>query len=366
MSVRLKKWKDRTGKQREAWMVDVLFEHPDGREERVRKVSPVNTRRGAEQYERELRASLLNGTRNQEVKQAPTLSEFDARFLTYSENNNKPSTVFAKRWILKKHLVPFFGAMPLDKINAEAVEDYKAAKLKAGCSKKSINNHLTALRKLLNLAVEWKVIDHAPKVKGFKLAEGEFVFADFAEADRLIAAAEPTYRAMIVTALKTGLRLGELLALKWEDVDLRSGRLIVRRTLWDGIEGPPKGGKSREVALGDTVLSTLKGHRHLKGEYVFCGDDGRRLTHSGVKKVVPRTCRRAGLSKRLTWHDLRHTFASHLVMRGVALKAVQELLGHTTIAMTMRYAHLSPDVKRDAVKLLDASPAHGTPAAHGS
>ncbi|HET8732813.1 MAG TPA: tyrosine-type recombinase/integrase, partial [Anaeromyxobacteraceae bacterium] len=124
----------------------------------------------------------------------------------------------------------------------------------------------------------------------------------------------------------------------------------------------PKGGCNRLVPLSDEAIATLKGIRHLKGPYVFCKPDGKRFTHNDVADVIPMACKKAGLAKRLTTHGLRHTFASHLVMKGVSLMAVKELLGHESIEMTLRYAHLSPDVKRDAVKLLDVAgrPANGT------
>jgi len=241
------------------------------------------------------------------------------------------------------------------------VEQFKALKLREGQSRKSINNMLTSLRKLLNLAVEWDVLVKAPRVKGFKTPTDfvtEDMFLTFDEAERFLRAAAPEWRPYVTTGVKTGLRVGELLALKWEDVDLVAGRIVVRRTLWRTQEGPPKGGRSREVPLSRDALAVLKAHRHLRGPYVFCTEEGKRLTQSMVKDVVPGTCRRAGLAKRITNHGMRHTFASHLVMRGVPLKAVQELLGHSTMTMTLRYAHLTPDVKRDAVLLLDG-PAAG-------
>ena len=86
---------------------------------------------------------------------------------------------------------------------------------------------------------------------------------------------------------------------------VKVGRMIVRRNVWNGIEGTPKGGSSREVPLPDSAVSALASHRHLKGPYVFCGSKGERLTHLVLKDVVPRICAKAGLPKRLTWHDLR-------------------------------------------------------------
>lgn len=369
MSVRRMRRRDpKTGAVTERWFVDVDFELADGKRERVRKVAPVQTRRGAEEFERQVRQALLDGSYfkpAEEAKEVPTFDGFRDRFLTYSEVNNKPSTVYAKRWMLKLHLSPFFGSRKLAEIGPAEIEAFKAKKLAEGQSKRSINNHLTALRKVLSLAAEWDVIPKAPKVKGFKV-KYEYItedqFFSFDEAKRLVRAAPSEWRTFVIVALKTGLRVGELLALKWEDVDLVAGQIIVRRTLWCGQEGPPKGGSNRKVPLSDEAIAALKAHRHLKGPYVFCDGAGNRLSHSMVKDVVPSACRKAQLAKRLTTHGLRHTFASHLVMRGVSLMAVKELLGHESVEMTLRYSHLSPDVKRDAVKLLDAP----TPSANGN
>ncbi|MEE8409159.1 MAG: tyrosine-type recombinase/integrase, partial [Myxococcota bacterium] len=124
----------------------------------------------------------------------------------------------------------------------------------------------------------------------------------------------------------------------------------------------PKNGRTREVPLSKHALETLRSYRHLRGEYVFCQERGELLPTSGCVWALRRYCRLAGL-RRIGWHALRHSFASHMAMRGVSVKAIQELLGHSSLAMTMRYAHLSPDVRRDAVAVLDEKP-RGTMGAH--
>lgn len=113
----------------------------------------------------------------------------------------------------------------------------------------------------------------------------------------------------------------------------------MRRSVWRKQIGAPKSGRAREVPLNDRALHALRGHRHLRGPLVFCKDDGSQLSAEMAEVAIRRTSKKAGLRK-MGWHSLRHTFASQLVMKGAPLKAVQELLGHATIGMTMRYSHL--------------------------
>jgi len=108
--------------------------------------------------------------------------------------------------------------------------------------------------------------------------------------------------------------------------------------------------------LPASAVDALKGHRHLRGPFVFCQENGQPLTDGLMKLPLQPALRQAGISReqgRIGWHYLRHTYGSHLAMRGVPLKVIQELMGHATIEMTMRYAHLAPEVRESAVQQLD-------------
>jgi integrase len=354
MSVWKRRWTDASGVQREAWVVDVQVMGLDGKLRRVRKTARVQNKRAAEQLEREIRDQLLKAgdPKGPAPADVPTLAEFVERFMgTYASTNNKPSEIQSKESILRVHLVPALGELKLNRIDPAQIEAYKAKKLAAKLKRKTINNHLTVLRKMLSTACEWQLIPSVPPIKWMKPPPPEFDFLTFEEANRLIESSEDDHRAMITVAVRTGLRLGELLALRWIDVDLDAGRIVVRRAVARGVIGTPKNGRTREVPLSKQALETLKSHPR-RGELVFCTPGGEMLTKGATKWPLYSACKRAGL-RRIGWHVARHTFASHLIMRGVPIRTVQELLGHSTIEMTTRYAHLSPEARRDAVQVLD-------------
>lgn len=356
MSVRLRKWTNTNGSVEERWVIDVAVMLPGKRMQRVRDFSPVNTRRGAEQHERQVRQALLDGTYGKEIQEVPTLEQFSEQFLNHARTNNKHSTAKSKADIVRKHLVPEFGRTKLDQISAAKIETFKAKALKQGLTKKSVNNILAVLHKLFVTAEEFGAITGAPRIRWLKAPKPDFDFLTFEEADRLVAHAEPgRWKTMIVVGLNTGLRVGELAGLAWDCVDLVGGRLMVKRAVYRGRLDTPKGGLSREVPLNQAAIDALRAHpRRLGTKWVFPQKDGNftRNPQHGSVDAIARNAERAGL-RRIGWHTLRHSFASHLVMLGKSLKEVQELLGHATIDMTMRYAHLSPQAKKDAVRALD-------------
>lgn len=358
MSVRKREYLNRDGKVAQTfWEVDVSFVTPEGKRRRVRKALKKENKRQALRYEKELRNSLIEGTYDREDKQVPTLAEFSDDFLeSYVANNNKHSTQQTKREIFNGHLKPCLGKMRLDEIGPREIERFKSAKRKEGLAPKTINNYLSVLHKMLTVARGWGEIGAVPHMEWLEAADPDFDFLDFDEAKKLVDDAETDWRCIITFGLRTGLRMGELLALRWQDIDLNKGILTVRRSVSRKVVGTPKNGRTRDIPLSDQTVSILKHHRtQVKGVLVFPDSHGEMRTKEQCKWPLWRQCKRAEL-RRIGWHVLRHSFASHLVMRGATIIAVKELLGHSDIKMTMRYAHLSPDHRRDAVELLDTRP----------
>jgi len=164
--------------------------------------------------------------------------------------------------------------------------------------------------------------------------------------------AEPEWRVFFFTGFRTGMRLGELFGLRWQDIDFKRGILRVQQNYVKGQFGSPKSGKSRVIPLSPQLRAALLSHRHDKGELVFCREDGSPINRDVIKRPFWRAIEGTEL-KKITPHEMRDSFASQLIMEGRSLKEVQELLGHSDIRQTMKYAHLSPGYLQDAVATLD-------------
>jgi integrase len=339
----------KTGVERQFWMVDVVFEHADGLIERVRKVAPVNTRRGAEEFERQVRASLLSPVAV--PKEVPSFASFvnDRWWPTYpAAAGNRHTTIREKRCHLDCHLLPFFGPLRLDAIRIERLERFIALLTREkGLSAKRAKNVLATLRRIFVSAVEWEVLPTLPRFPKVKVTQGHSDFFNRDEAERLLAATRnPEERALLMFALHTGARAGEQIAFEWQDLDLHNRLVVLRRSSSDGVVGPTKSGKERKVPLTGSLHAALTAMRHLKGPRVFCRADGSPLKLGQLHERLWGACRRAGL-RRIRWHDCRLSFASQLVGAGTPLRQVQEWLGHSTILMTMRYSHLAPGGGRE-------------------
>ena len=334
-----------------SWWIDFRFER-----KRYRKKSPEDSRAGALAYEASLRHKLSNGEsidKNEEPKKENLkFGEFAWEwFDIYVMNNNKYSEVKMKKYILNKHLIPVFGHLSLDRISTHKVEKYKVKKDATNVSRKTINNQLTVLRKALRTAQEWGLLKEVPRIKLFKTPPVQFDFLSEKEADKLLSSVDGMWHEMILLALKTGMRLGELIALRWEHIDFKAGIITVCHSMVRNQLGSPKSNKIRYIPLADSAAIVLK-KRAEKSGFLFTYR-GRFLRTEYSRNKLHRICKQSGI-RQIGWHMLRHSFASHLVQKNAPIKAIQELMGHADIQTTMRYTHLAPSVLKGTIDLLDS------------
>jgi integrase len=270
-----------------------------------------------------------------------TLSQAAERYLATATNRGNPRSRDERRIVA--HLVKTFGAdTPLREITAGRVSEYKDQRRGIACTGRergaaAINRPLATLRHLLQLAhAEWELIDAVPRIRLEREPQHRIVWLEPDEEQRLLDAAQASrtkhLHDLIVVALESGLRKTELLELEWDRVDLSRGIIRLEKT---------KSGKRREVPMRQRVYDVLAAR---------AGDRKGRVWPAGdIRSAFETAVEAAQLEKPFTFHGCRHHFASWFVMRGGSLVALQQILGHATLAMTMKYAHVGAGHLRDEV-----------------
>ncbi|MEM1141439.1 MAG: tyrosine-type recombinase/integrase [Pseudomonadota bacterium] len=335
-----------------SWWVDLTYQS-----RRYRLRSPENSKKGAQAYEQTLRRRLAEGTPIQgDTRLKEQRQSFEKFawfwFRTHVEVHNKPSSVAKARGELRHKLIPFFGAKTIDSISTLDVERYKAKRSRKGLANKTINNELSILGKCLRDAKKWYGLKEIPEIALLKTPPSRYNYLDEAGAAKLLEQLDGLWFEIVYVALATGLRRGELQGLCWDDLDLRNRTLIVRFN-WCAVTRTllsPKGNRTRTIPLTAGVVNLLEKRQQNDG-FVFT-TTGRAFDAHYVGCELARASKAAGLP-RVTLHVLRHSFASQLAMKGVPIAVIQQLLGHTDIKVTMRYAHLSQSVLIDAVNTLE-------------
>jgi integrase len=371
-----------------------VFVHYQGR----RKAKCVGTRAAAEQVKRTLEAKLALGDLSFLQTEQP---ETFAKYVELWEKQYvdiKPSTAARYKGLLKLHILPFFGTKPLAGITRDDVKRFfselavKQVQPKSKNLEKidperktlaanSLQNALICLRVIFQSAVEDGLIAQNPasKVGRFLPKDTEKFEAVFLSHDELerflgsVKALSPEHHLLFLAFARTGLRLGEALALRWGDIQFGEGAADPNRFLWirrnytAGRFVTPKSGKARRVDMSQQLRTELlrlreqrlldamlRGDSPISEDLVFPSPSGAPLDPANLhKRVLLPTIQHGGL-RRFRIHDLRHTFASLLIQDGASLAYVKEQLGHSTIAVTVDlYGHLVPSANIAFVDRLD-------------
>jgi len=300
-------------------------------------------------------AQTLLEQRKQEIRQGkqPFLNKIGSHTFKeladeYARWAERQRGIKQKQYVINQ-LVKEFTYLPLRRFNSLLLEQYQTTLLGMHKKPATINRHLATLKHMFTKAVEWDMVEEEilKRIRKAKLLEENNMrlrYLSVEECQELITCCSPHLRPIVITALHTGMRKGEIFNLQWDkNVDMKHGFILLEKT---------KNGNRREIPIDKTLRETLKQIiRRLDVPYVF--HHGKKGTkYRDIRNSFDRACVKAGIPD-FHFHDLRHTHASHLVMNGVDLATVQKLLGHKTYSMTLRYAHLAPSHLVRAVNTLD-------------
>ncbi len=313
----------------------------------------------AETWEREGRVRL--GIEPQgKTEKAPvmTVGELATYWLDhYARRRLEGSSVHRYSGMLSRYLLPEFGGQKVSELCPAQVDTWlNRLATKDGLAAKTANGCLGLLRKMVNDAVHWRFLAHSPiaAVRPLKEDDRDFAFWTVEEAESFLTHARGSEREVFYAAaiaLYTGMRLGEIQALQWDCVDFAARQITVKRTYCqkeERVKERTKTKKIRRVPINASLAEVLV---DLKNQattpFVWSSFD-----YHHASKILRRVAKAADV-KQIRFHDLRHSFASNFVMRGGSIYKLQRLLGHTSIQMTERYSHLSPDHLANATELLD-------------
>jgi integrase len=296
-------------------------------------------------------------SRGEDGPPSPTLEDFFPRFLKEHAvaNRHKPRGVEAKESIFRVHLKERLGSKRLDEITSEDVQALKLSLSER--DPKTVNNILATLNKTLKTAVKWGVLSEMPCAVEFVRTElAEVAFYDFAQYARLVKEAALLGLQVLVMVLlggDAGLRRNEMIALMAMDVNLKLRLLTVRHQDLHGRLVSTKGNRPRVIPLTDALHAALFELLKTRDERVLLNDDNRPLSIQTIRTWMGWAQKAAGLPHLGALHVLRHTFCSHLAMRGAPVMTIKDLAGHKSLRTTMRYMHLAHGERDRAIALLN-------------
>ena len=277
-----------------------------------------------------------------------TLSKAIAEFLENSHISQSPKTYRLYELTLRQYL-NHTGDIDIEEISPRQIESFKVLRSKQ-VSASTVNMQLRSLRAFFNRFVKWELLQRNParQVDLIKVPESLPAYLTPEQLTQLLEGISDQWLARIVLfGFMTGLRLGEILNLTWDDIDIQNRTALIRSSLSYQV----KAGKIRTLPLNDEATQVLRSLPSRIG-LVFKGKHGQRANPNYVSAKFREAIRKSNLDRRLHFHSLRHSFASALVKNGVSLFQVQRLLGHSTPRITMVYAHLQSSEMHDVVNLI--------------